>query len=492
MSEAISQPDPAAEPQKRGWFRRYKEWRASRSVRRVWVLNVDVSAKILEARLDALKARRDVLREQVLGRRAAPMHRKLLPKKSTAGAAGASGHDQSPTEGRMSRRMIALEDKLNAEEAIDRKVRCLLESARLAAHRKHPVPNRVMNWWGGRLIEAAYQNLHAAEALMAALYGWDEIEAELPEAVARVEAGLQRDDPRREAAQRLATVDRQTVPLECARASLGKAIEVGHAVGDREHSRIRGFRNAILASAVALALFVILFAGYVYNNPDEVPLCFTPATVEPAASTQSGGESAAGSSTTGSTTGNEQTGSADVTSGEADAVVGDATLVCPTDEHTWDASNPTTAGPTDPHDIIVILLLGVLGGALSAAIAIKGLTGTSTPYDVPLALALLKLPMGALTSLGAIIFLQGDFVPGLSELDSQGQILAYALVFGYAQQLLSGLLDRKAQTLLDSAPGKEKDVQYTSNLVTPPSPRTAPRRGRAERMIDKIRGSLPA
>ena len=104
----------------------------------------------------------------------------------------------------------------------------------------------------------------------------------------------------------------------------------------------------------------------------------------------------------------------------------------------------------------------------------QGLSGTSTPYDVPFALAWFKLPLEALTALGGLIALQGDFVPGLSELASQGQILAYALVFGYAQQLLSGMLDRRAQTLLDSAPGKEKEARYTQRSVTtapaPPPP----------------------
>lgn len=45
-----------------------------------------------------------------------------------------------------------------------------------------------------------------------------------------------------------------------------------------------------------------------------------------------------------------------------------------------------------------------------------------------------KVPAGALTAVAGILLLGGEFVPGLSELDSQRQILAYALVLGYAQQ----------------------------------------------------------
>jgi hypothetical protein len=41
----------------------------------------------------------------------------------------------------------------------------------------------------------------------------------------------------------------------------------------------------------------------------------------------------------------------------------------------------------------------------------------------------LKLPAGALTAIAGLILILGDFIPGLSELDNQGQILAYAIVF---------------------------------------------------------------
>ncbi|QBR91785.1 hypothetical protein [Nocardioides euryhalodurans] len=367
-------------------------------VKRVWVQNVDVNAQLLTTRLDALRARRRVLRRRLeRGRR-----------------------------GR-SRETAAIMARLDAEDAVDLRARGLIGRAHDAAHRKYPVPNPVVNWWGGRLIEAAYQNLHTAEAVAASLYDWDDLEAEIPEAIARVEAGLQRDDPRREAAHALGETRRGTVPLDAARASLTKAIEVGHAVADREHSRLRSFRNALLAAAVVIALLLLLFGLYVWNDPDRVPLCWTP--------TPADGET--------------------------------ASWVCPTGEEPITKTNENDP-PSDKHDILVVFLLGVIGGAFSAAISIRSMPGSPTPYGVPLALAVLKLPLGALTALAALIALQGDFVPGLSELDSQGQILAYALAFGYAQQLLSGLLDRKANALLDAAPGKDKEVHYTPRRTPPP------------------------
>jgi hypothetical protein len=59
--------------------------------------------------------------------------------------------------------------------------------------------------------------------------------------------------------------------------------------------------------------------------------------------------------------------------------------------------------------------------------------------------------------------MRGGFVPGLSALDSSAQIIAWALVFGYAQQLLTRLVDSRAQTVLEGAGGD------TKSLAAPPA-----------------------
>ena len=46
--------------------------------------------------------------------------------------------------------------------------------------------------------------------------------------------------------------------------------------------------------------------------------------------------------------------------------------------------------------------------------------------------------------------MRGQFVPGLSALDTSAQILAWAPVFGYAQQLFTRLVDQQGQTVLNS------------------------------------------
>ncbi|MDT7785615.1 MAG: hypothetical protein QOF58_4034 [Pseudonocardiales bacterium] len=282
-------------------------------------------------------------------------------------------------------------------------VRRLLRKAEEAAYGVDPSPGAVSRWWSGALVDAANQNLHAARAQMIDVYDDAEIAAEIPAALGRMQQTLHRDDVRR----RMADSGISSDVIERQRAFLRRAIEDSYDALDRQHERLRSFRNIILLLALCIAVLVVVTIIVVWTNPAFMPLCFPSDGLAPD---------------------------------------GSSTLNCPTGE-----------GFSKPHgnDIIVVALLGLLGGALAAAVSIRNLRGTSTPYDVPVALSLLKVPLGAFTAILGLVAIQGDFVPGLSALDSQQQILAYALVLGYGQQVFTYSLDRKAQTLLDGLPAKD-------------------------------------
>jgi hypothetical protein len=271
-----------------------------------------------------------------------------------------------------------------------------LSDASKAARRESLKPRPVLNWWRGTLVEAAYQNLHAAEILMASLYDAHRVEAEIPEAIARVEVTLHRDDPRRIDALGLKGKDGGD-PL--VRERFVKAVQVGFEAADAEHARLRSFRNAVVGSAVVLAIMLSLFIWWAGRHPGYVPVCFTPTP--------------------------------------------DGKDICATGGNT-----------ATQYDLLLVAALGALGGLLSAIVSIRNLYGTSLAYDVPTALAALKLPVGALSAAGGLLLIKAGFLPGLSNLDTQGQILAYAFLFGVAQQLLVGAVDRHAQQLLSAAPSK--------------------------------------
>ena len=83
----------------------------------------------------------------------------------------------------------------------------------------------------------------------------------------------------------------------------------------------------------------------------------------------------------------------------------------------------------------------------------RWLRGSSEPHGLPVALALLKLPIGALTAVLGLLLMRGELLPGLSALDSSGQIIAWAIVFGYAQQLFTRFVDEQADSVLNEVRG---------------------------------------
>jgi hypothetical protein len=198
-------------------------------------------------------------------------------------------------------------------------------------------------------------------------------------------------------------------------------------------SRLRSFRNVIVISALVLAIAAIGMVVFAFRKPSALPICFTPSNVVCTTST-----------TPVSTGAQETAGGQQSAAGQAKA-----------DKLMRDVASG--------WDIAVVELVGLIAAAIAAAAAVRNVQGTSTPYSLPVALAVLKLPTGALTALLGLLLMRGGFVPGLSALDSSAQIVAWALVFGYAQQLLTRLVDSRAQTVLEGAGGD------TKSLAAPPA-----------------------
>jgi hypothetical protein len=273
--------------------------------------------------------------------------------------------------------------------------RALLARARAAANRVDPRPGRWATWWRGAMADPAFQNLHAAMAQMVDVYDDAELLGEIQTAAAKQHVTTDRDDSRR-----IDPVALAAKPIEQQRAVLRRTIADSYATMDRRYEQIRSFRNIILLSAALLTVLLGITVGFVASSPKMLPLCF-----------------------------------------------GDGTSAklfnC-----------PTGSAVSGPHggDILLVALLGALGGALAASLAIRKLQGTSVPYDIPVALAVVKLPLGALTAILGLVAIRAAFLPGLSSLDSQAQIVAYALILGFAQQSFTTLLDSRAQDLLTALP----------------------------------------
>jgi hypothetical protein len=194
------------------------------------------------------------------------------------------------------------------------------------------------------------------------------------------------------------------------------AVVVGAAAA-REQQRVRSF-SAIISWASAL-LFVIagLVAILGFLQPEMLALCFEPQPTP----TQP------------------------------------AVLVCPTAESPLTDGadiDPVVRGTVSKWDVPLIEFIGMVAAGVTGAVALRRIQGTATPFTVPVVLNILKLPTGALTAVLGLMLMRGGFVPGLTALDTTPQIIAWAVIFGASQQLLTGMVDRQAASVLGATGDK--------------------------------------
>lgn len=319
-----------------------------------------------------------------------------------------------------------------------------LAAARDAARYKRPWFRTSAN---GSLIERAMSNLDAAEAALLNIAPSTYVLGQMPSLLNHVQRHLVARDPRRQEFEHIARqfgvpnpdqrpgqnggkpppeVDR-TLPEE-ERGRIVSAVRGASSAALREQLRVRSFRNVLLATALLMTLLAVGVALLGFVSPTTVPLCFEP----------------------------ERSGQ--------------TVVVCPTAQSPL-LSTAEQAGPVAPDvddavkqtagrwDLLTVELIGLTAAAVAAATAIRGIRGSSEPHNLPVALAALKLPTGAITAFLGLLLMRGQFVPGLSALDTSAQILAWALVFGFAQQLFTRLVDQQAHSVLDGVRGAESSPQ---------------------------------
>jgi hypothetical protein len=351
----------------------------------------------------------------------------------------------------------ALCDWITAKECHDsdrvlvNAVKCHLHAARDAALvRKLNPRRRYRIFRGGPLIERARSNLDAAEALLLNLAPTDYIFGQMPSLLRHVQRHLPPADPGRQEMDRIAKSlgisnsehglldadeekDRKTI--ERVRGQIVTTVRAASSQALRVNIRLRSFRNVVVLATVLMTLLAIGVGVVGFTRPTWLPLCFAP---------QEAGKSV---------------------------------VVCPTGQS--DPFTPSQSGlmaqegvpvrdidvvvaeTVKPADVMVVELVGLTAAAVAAAAAIRNIKGSSERYGLPLALATLKLPTGAMTAVLGLLLMRGQFVPGLNALDNTGQIVAWALVFGFAQELFTHFVDQQGQTVLNSVRGADKPQAHT-------------------------------
>jgi hypothetical protein len=271
--------------------------------------------------------------------------------------------------------------------------------------------------FNGATFERALGNLDAAEADVLRLAPPEYFHGYVPSLRAHVNRYLEKDDPRR---LRVEQTDGKPLSTEDCQ-SLMSAYHAASTQRRRDLMRLRSFRNLVFGATAALTLVAVMLAALGWQHPNWIPLCFNP--------------------------------------------VEKHQVVCPTEEvfapGRTGMLDTVIAGAVNSRDILLVQLLGVVAAAVAGAATLRRMRGTSTPFGVPVALAVLKLPTGALTAVLGLLLMGGGFVPGLSALDSSAQIVAWAIVFGYAQQLFTRMVDDQGSGLLNKVgghgPGGDRD-----------------------------------
>lgn len=313
-------------------------------------------------------------------------------------------------------------------DGIDESLAAARDAAMGGMSRRH----ELISAWRGAAVERAWGQLDAAEEELLRIGPGHYVRGQLPRLLARARQSLESDDPRRIALETIATrlaeqpPEKRNGDIEPAdREALGTVLHATNCEARRKQTRVRSFRNVLVVTSIVLWLAVAGLAGLGAFRPALIPLCFNP-TGHVVCPTQ---ESPAPVPAAGGAPGQPAVPDA-VVEADVDKIVSETV-------NGW--------------DIFLVEIVGLLAAAVASAAALRTIRGTSTPYSVPVALAVLKLPTGALTAVLGLMLMRGQFVPGLSALDFPAQILAWAVVFGYAQQLFTRLVDQRAQTVLEGA-----------------------------------------
>jgi hypothetical protein len=257
---------------------------------------------------------------------------------------------------------------------------------------REPWWRMVPSWWSGWYIERAWRALHEAEvATISAERGFL---GRLPGLRARVAQYLDDDDPRRQALEALRPGE-FTPAVE--RAIVVDALRAAYDNSDFAHAGSRALRNKLIAASLVLFVINTVLGVVGIVKPGIIPLCVDPK--ENALPT-----------------------------------------VCP----------GGTAKATGV-DVWLVQVLGSFGAVLAAVVLLLRRRPSLSPYVMIGYQALIKIMLGAALAVVGILALGAGVTSGLIGIPSAAALLLWAVIFGYAQQIGTRLLDKYTDEVLDQA-----------------------------------------
>jgi hypothetical protein len=300
----------------------------------------------------------------------------------------------------------------NADELVDA-IQTQLQSARGYLLRR---------FGGGSTSILGY--MHGALVNLLRLAPLSFVRGHIPSVVMQAERVLEDSDLRMVRLEALARKAESDELTEDDRETIVAAMSGAYEETRREQWRLLSFRNVVFTAAAFLVVLVGVTGVISLLRPTLLPLCFAP----------------------------EQSGSTVV-------------VICPASQSEPFVPVGGRAQPGVPTrdidsvvqetvatvDVLFVEFIGILGAGLAAAVAVRNIRGSPDPYYIPVALSVLKLPTGALTALLGIVLIRAGLIPGIRTFGTSAEIIAWALIFGYSQQIFTGVIDRQARAVLEQS-----------------------------------------
>lgn len=261
---------------------------------------------------------------------------------------------------------------------------------------------RLREWWTGSAVTAAWEYVHEAQAELVELESEGGLKAALPPLMAWMQDVVPADGRRKRYEQQLTEFIEGKKAVD--RTVVRQAYRDVIIANNEWHANIRGLRNRILLAVAVLGIFLCGLALWHAINPNFVSLCGTK------------------------------------------PVEGATQVRC-------------VSGGSSPNsrDIFEIELIGAIAGLLGLAFSLGSVKTPPSRYDPRVSQLLLKPVAGAATAVLGVIFVQSEIFLAPPRDISESILFAYAATFGFSQQLLTQLVDKRAGDLLKEPAAEEKE-----------------------------------
>jgi hypothetical protein len=133
------------------------------------------------------------------------------------------------------------------------------------------------------------------------------------------------------------------------------------------------------------------------------------------------------------------------------------------------ASASAAAAVSGLGEFLMVALFGAVGAFISGMRALSASPRPASPYYLASYQLMLKLALGPVFALLGVLAIQSSFADQLTPFKSfGGAVLLWAAIFGGAQQLLTGILDRKASAITPPVEPPANMAALTHETSGPP------------------------